>query len=229
MSDFMSNDATSAIDFKGFPKMARLSRECIITEKIDGTNAQVFIELASEAQMAGYLEGRFLACAGDLVLSAGSRTRYITPKQDNHGFAKWCVDNAEELAFLGPGRHFGEWWGAGINRGYGLKEKRFSLFNTIRWVLHGVQPAKISSLDPRASAVKYQEVLPPCVGLVPVLYRGPFDAAGVAQRAVRHLAIYGSRAASGFRDPEGIVVWHVAGNVGFKKTIKDDESPKSLT
>jgi hypothetical protein len=26
--------------------------------------------------------------------------------------------------------------------------------------------------------------------------------------------------------PEGIVVFHVAGNVGFKKTIEKDEEPK---
>lgn len=31
------------LDFEGFPKMARLSREVVITEKIDGTNAQVLI------------------------------------------------------------------------------------------------------------------------------------------------------------------------------------------
>lgn len=30
-------------EFNGFPKIARLSRECVITEKIDGTNAQIFI------------------------------------------------------------------------------------------------------------------------------------------------------------------------------------------
>lgn len=30
-------------EFKPFPKMPRLSRECIITEKIDGTNASILI------------------------------------------------------------------------------------------------------------------------------------------------------------------------------------------
>ena len=29
--------------FQDFPKMARLSRDIIVTEKIDGTNAQVYI------------------------------------------------------------------------------------------------------------------------------------------------------------------------------------------
>ena len=32
----------------------------------------------------------------------------------------------------------------------------------------------------------------------------------------------------GFMRPEGIVVFHVAGNVGFKKTIEKDDMPKSL-
>jgi hypothetical protein len=32
-----------SVSFAEFPKMARLSRECIITEKIDGTNAQILI------------------------------------------------------------------------------------------------------------------------------------------------------------------------------------------
>jgi hypothetical protein len=30
-------------EFAGFPKISRLSRDCIITEKIDGTNAQILI------------------------------------------------------------------------------------------------------------------------------------------------------------------------------------------
>lgn len=31
------------MEFNGFPKIYRLSRECIITEKIDGTNASILI------------------------------------------------------------------------------------------------------------------------------------------------------------------------------------------
>jgi ATP-dependent RNA circularization protein (DNA/RNA ligase family) len=54
--------------FEDFPKIARLSRECCITEKIDGTNAQVVI-------------------TEDGQVLAGSRTRFITPEDDNYGFA----------------------------------------------------------------------------------------------------------------------------------------------
>lgn len=34
---------TENLEFQEFPKMARLSRDIIITEKIDGTNAQLLI------------------------------------------------------------------------------------------------------------------------------------------------------------------------------------------
>jgi hypothetical protein len=199
MSDF-------ELKFQGFPKIARFSREIIITEKIDGTNAQILIGP----------DGEFIA---------GSRTQWIYPWADNHGFAAWAEDHREELLQLGPGRHFGEWWGSGINRGYGLKkgEKRFSLFNVQRWALHGTEPKQIKMADPRI--VKMQDVLPPCCGLVPILYQGPFEC-GPIKVALKVLETEGSMAAPGFMDPEGIIVYHVAGNVGFKKTLKKDDEPK---
>lgn len=186
--------------------MARLSRECIITEKIDGTNAQIYI-------------------TEDGDLFTGSRTRWITPESDNFGFARWAQEHREELMLLGPGRHFGEWWGKGIQRGYGVPDKRLSLFNVTRWCLHGTEPQLIPSADHRI--VKYQEVLPPCVGLVPVMRRGVFTTSMV-DSAMYELGQRGSLAAPGFTDPEGIVVFHTAANVGFKKTIHKDEVPKSL-
>lgn len=102
--------------FKEFPKIARLSREIIITEKIDGTNASVFIGE----------NGEFMC---------GSRNGWITPEKDNYGFAAWAYTRRDELMGLGVGHHFGEWWGSGCQRGYDLPkgEKRFSLFNTSRW------------------------------------------------------------------------------------------------
>lgn len=191
-------------EFAEFPKMARLSRLCIITEKIDGTNAQV--------------------CIGeDGSIRAGSRTRWITPEDDNYGFAKWVEKNADELRTLGPGRHFGEWWGSGIQRNYGQTEKIFSLFNTSRWALHGTEPKQIHTADPRI--VKTQDVLPSCCGLVPVLFEGMFSTYEV-ESALTGLRDFGSCAAPGFMRPEGVVVFHVAGNVGFKKTLEKDSEYK---
>ena len=192
------------MEFKDFPKMARLTRDCVVSEKIDGTNAQVFI-------------------GEDGTLMAGSRTRWITPEDDNHGFARWVQANRDELLTLGPGRHFGEWWGAGIQRKYGLAEKRFSLFNVERWALHGTRPVTRPTADPLVFSTQY--LLPPCCGLVPVLYRGVFDTNQI-DRCIEALRNGGSVAAPGFMNPEGIVVFHIAGNVGFKKTLDKDDLPK---
>lgn len=101
--------------FEAFPSISRLSRSFTVTEKIDGTNAQVHV-------------------SEDGTVCAGSRSRWITPEADNFGFAAWVKAHEDELRNgLGVGSHFGEWWGAGIQRRYGLAEKRFSLFNVARW------------------------------------------------------------------------------------------------
>jgi hypothetical protein len=174
-----------ATPFVEFPKIARLSRDIVVTEKLDGTNAQVCV----------LEDGRVLA---------GSRTRWITPEDDNFGFAKWVKEHEQELAQMGPGSHFGEWWGAGIQRRYGLTEKRFSLFNVKRWG------------DQR----------PACCHVVPVLYSGPFDTAAV-DSCLLDLQRGGSVAAPGFMKPEGVIVFHTAGGYLFKKTIEKDGEPKS--
>ena len=191
--------------FTAFPKMARLQREVLISEKIDGTNAQVYI-------------------TDDGKMRFGSRTRWITPEDDNFGFARWATDNKEELLKLGPGRHFGEWWGRGIQRNYGLSERRFSLFNVARWCPHGEVPKAIPTADPRN--VKMQDMLPACCHLVPILWQGLFPFCW-PNHILARLSNGGSHAAPGFARPEGIVLFHVAGNVGFKMTLDNDGVPKS--
>ena len=173
-----------APQFVEWPKIPRLSRECVITEKIDGTNASVFI--------------------GDdfKTMLTGSRSGWIDSSRDNYGFARWAEEHRDELLKLGPGHHFGEWWGAGIQRRYGLTEKRFSLFNTKRWTA------------PDA-------VLPSCCHLVPVIRAGVFSAQ-LVDEAIADLQQNGSRAAPGFMKPEGVVVFHVAAQAMFKRTIEKD-------
>ena len=109
-------------------------------------------------------------------------------------------------ATLGPGRHFGEWWGQGIQRKYGLTEKRFSLFNVNRY-------ADVDLTDL------------PNVGLVPTLYAGPFTTDKVAT-VVETLRGRGSVAAPGFPRPEGVIVFHVAAQTVFKVTCEGDDAPK---
>lgn len=200
-------------EFKPMPKTPRLSREIVITEKIDGTNASVMIVPISDygGDAPRGLPKLWLEVAG-YVLFAGSRTRWITPEDDNFGFARWAFDHAEELVKLGPGHHFGEWWGRGIQRGYGLADRRFSLFNVSRWLLSETHDERVVAC-------------PPCCDVVPVLYRGIFDSQG-AEWALNRLRDQGSFAAPGFMDPEGIMVYHTAAGQLFKKTLKGDEEGK---
>lgn len=172
--------------FVGFPKIARLSRDIIVTEKIDGTNGQIVIS------------------DDGLEIQAASRTRYITPQDDNYGFAQWVFENKEELLKLGPGRHFGEWWGKGIQRNYGIDKKVFSLFNVGIW---------------------NKDNIPSCCSVVPVLYNGYFNTKYI-EGCILHLQQEGSRAAPGFMKPEGVIIYHTAANIYFKKTLEKDEKPK---
>ena len=174
------------MDFEKFPKMARISRKIIITEKLDGTNAQIAIGENGEFQV-------------------GSRNRWITPEDDNYGFAAWAYDNRSELMELGPGRHFGEWWGQGIQRRYDMDRKVFSLFNVARW----------------------EKERPACCDIVPVLYDGMFSIETI-ESCLSLLGLEGSRAAPGFMNPEGIIIFHIAANIAFKKTLLKDEIPKSV-
>lgn len=193
------------LSFEKFPKIPRLNRDIIITEKIDGTNAQLFITE----------NGRVFP---------GSRKRWLTVENDNFGFAAWVQEHADELRQLGPSRHFGEWWGQGINRGYGLDHKRFSLFNVSRWIdlSRGNDPVYyILSEEARAKRI----IVPDCCYTVPVLYVGSFRIDGI-NNIMDRLRHYGSAAAPGFANPEGIVIYHTAGNCLFKITLENDDKPK---
>lgn len=209
--------------FIPWPKIARLSREVIITEKIDGTNASIYIAEGYPDTPQAITSWRDHETQSDMIMLAGSRTRWITPESDNSGFARWVKEHAEELKQLGTGHHFGEWWGQGIQRGYGLTEKRFSLFNVSRWCLHGKTPKIIQTADPRV--IKTQDILPSCCHLVPLMYQDKFDTYA-AEGALKLLSDHGSWASPGFMRPEGVVVFHIAGNVGFKKTLEKDHEPK---
>lgn len=174
-------------EFVGFPKIARISRDIVITEKIDGTNAQVCVTED-----------------GDVL--AGSRTRWVRVGDDNFGFAGWVKQHEDELRDgLGVGRHYGEWWGQGIQRGYGLKIKKFSLFNVGRWA----------------------ESRPDCCDVVPTLYVGGFDMQ-VIDQCIEKLRSDGSMAVAGFLMPEGVVIYHTASGALFKKTLYQDGLPKGV-
>ena len=208
--------------FVKFDKIPRLSRNMVITEKIDGTNAQIYICTLADIYTAfagdyqnqedygkDFVDQYCLYQINEFFIFAGSRNRWLsvgTGKNcDNHGFAGWVKENAEELFKLGEGRHFGEWYGKGIQRNYGLDEKRFALFNVKRW----------SNI----------EEIPNCCEVVPVLYEGMFDIKTIEMQ-LELLKNCGSKIAPGFKNPEGIVIFHKASGKLFKKTIIGDEKPK---
>lgn len=197
--------------FISFPKLTRFSHDWVITEKLDGSNAQVLIVNNDEAGLANVNPLSFLFSDEEtgLTVMAGSRNKLLdTSKQGDHmGFAKFVQANAKDFVEkLGEGRHYGEWLGLGIQRNYGLPEKRFVLFNTARW--EGKE-------------------LPDRVDVVPVLAQGYFDDPGLAaKQALDLLKEEGSRYAPGFSNPEGVVMLHRPSQTLFKKTFDYDEKGK---
>lgn len=156
----------SEVEFQPWPKIPRHSgTNVIISEKMDGTNACIIIQ-----------NGKVVGCQ--------SRSRLITPEDDNYGFAAWVEQNADELAGLGDGRHFGEWVGSGIQKNpHNFDTKRFYLFNSGRW----------------------QDERPPCCEVVRVLYAGEIGPGTVAS-VMADLANYAADA--GYK-PEGVIVYYV--------------------
>jgi len=162
--------------FQAWPKIPRFENESFyFTEKLDGTNACV----------AFHADGSY---------HVQSRSRIIAPGDDNFGFAGWVAANIDDLRKLGEGYHYGEWWGLGIQRGYGLGEKRFSLFNTQRW----------NDDNPNR---------PACCSVVPTI-----RAATLAD-ARQQLIDNGSVAAPGWIKPEGIVMFSKQAQTLYKSII----------
>lgn len=208
-------------EFREYGKTHRLFREVVLTEKIDGSQGIV-------------------AVIPDGTVRAGSRNRWITPEADNFGFAAWVKAHEEELRGLGVGRHFGEWWGSGIQRGYGCAtgEHHWSLFNVARWDedrFKDNEDARIAREQEKILTAKRRNVASPesplerapfvappdCCEVVPVLYVGPLDTR-VVTNIVRDLNIDGSHAKEGFRFPEGIIVYHTHAGIPFKVTCHGD-------
>lgn len=184
----------SEVEFQAWSSTPRLYRDCTITEKIDGTNACIVVSENAEVY-------------------AQSRKRLVTPEDDNFGFAKWVYNYENTLWYLlGPGYHYGEWYGQGIQRNYGLTEKRFALFNSNRW-------------QPLADDGSLSQV--PGLEVVPIIRVGAFGDQ-IVDGALDLLRWRGSVAVPGFLNPEGIVVWHHASRQKFKVTLENDEAPKSL-
>lgn len=212
------------VTFTPWAKTGRFFRDIVVTEKIDGTNAAIGIIPIDEIdrvhpegkpEEAQILDQHIIADVtvnGERFgLYAQSRNKLLSLQFDNASFARYVHNNADGLAdYLGVGLHFGEWWGSGIQRAYGLKggEKHFSLFNTRR---HKEPYTAITSND--------------LVRGVPVLYEGPMDQEMI-EAALQHLRTTGSEAAPGFMNPEGVCIFHTGSGIVSKVTLDNNDLGK---
>lgn len=202
------------MEFQKWPSIPRMSKERVtVTEKIDGSNAAIRIRpLLIDDDRTDQVDTVSIDGVHWTVW-AQSRSRFLQPTKqgDNFGFARWVYDNAVELVnILGHGDHYGEWWGSGIQRGYGLKEKRFSLFNAPRWneVLH---PTEAQSAVPN-------------LYIVPTLFAGSFydmDLTALRDDLTKH----GSKAMLGWK-AEGMVVYLRELNASYKVLLEGDDIHK---
>ena len=229
--------------FEPFPKVPRLFRDCTITEKIDGTNAQVIVEPVLPNESLGEFEKRVghtpLLYTTDntstiVGVFAGSRSRIITPGKgtDNSGFAQWVLQNGVGLACtLGQGRHFGEWWGQGVQGNpYKIEGKRFSLFNAGRWT--SVYNNQLKAMQNGQDVTPEKGIGTECIEssichVVPLLFQGVFSSPR-ADYYIDFLRRFGSRTVEHIAKAEGIIIYHEAAKQVFKVTCDNDGVPKAL-
>jgi len=207
------------MEFRSWGKTPRLFRDIVITEKIDGSNSAIIFEDVTLLDVDLVPSDELIVRGAYLYrVGAQSKNRLITPGKttDNYGFASFVYANKEELFdLLGPGYHFGEWWGEGIQKRYGdhVKSLRyFSLFNTAK---HKETEAFFKDEAGRVVTVES----------VPVLYEGEFSEQAI-QDVLRDLNEYGSVAAPFHPNPEGIVVYHTQSKQVYKVTRDNNDKGK---
>lgn len=170
-------------EHKKFDKIYRYQEQkVVVCEKIDGTNGLIFIDEETDTMLIG------------------SRNRWIDHHNDNYGFHKWCMENEEELRKLGPGHHYGEWWGQGIQRRYDMDQKVFSLFNAPRWEGN---PDK-----------------PECCDVVPIVFTGTQSEYDIEFETNLKFnpSVAAERYGVYFENIEGYVIW-LAGTQKYMKHI----------
>jgi hypothetical protein len=214
----------TVIAYPKFRPIPRLHRRIVITEKIHGSNGLIEVTKVDDFNDPEGVGVVVIHNGEHYVLRAGSRNRWLTPDDDNFGFARFVWDNAQSLVNLGEGKHYGEWFGKGINAGYGLDEKRFALFNVAKWY----DPRDPEITEKFLQTFPKAQPAPEAVTVVPVI--SVIDGKHLnyaVEEALNTLESEGSFIAPGFMDPEGVVVFHDAAGTYFKATLKHDEQPKS--
>ena len=174
------------VEFTPWPKINRLKSMAVtVTYKVDGTNAAVHIR-----------DGKLVACQ--------SRNKFITPEQDNMGFANWAYSNADVLSHLGDGIHFGEWACPNIQKNpHKLEKKKFFLFNAHRYE------------DLMEDEDRRKILIAADIEVVPVLYNGEYDEAVIRDIMTHHAEID-----EGF---EGVIIYFHDFRTYMKRTVRCPE------
>ena len=191
----------STTNYSSFPSIERLENiYCIISEKIDGTNGLIEIN--------------------ETNVRFGSRNRYISFSDDNAGFANFFKDYEARFKDAAkdittdesyPLRIYGEWFGCGIQRNYGLKDKLFMPFSSF----YGEK------------LIEYQV---PNVITPNIMYTGKFSME-IVDTCMQQLKLNGSGVVKDYKQPEGIVIFFPKYNFRLKETFDGakwkDALPKS--
>ena len=191
----------STANYSSFPSIERLENiYCVISEKIDGTNGLIEIN--------------------ETNVRFGSRNRYISFSDDNAGFANFFKDYEARFKDAAkdittdksyPLRIYGEWFGRGIQRGYGLKDKFFMPFSSFY----------------SEKLIEYQV---PNVITPNIMYTGKFSME-VVDTCMQQLKLNGSGVVKDYKQPEGIVIFFPKYNFRLKETFDGakwkDALPKS--
>lgn len=222
--------------FRKWSSTPRWHKGLRVYEKIDGTNGCVIVQRVGLTDL-GMVPKDAVAVLDDSQefgywVRAQSRSRIITPGNDNFGFAKWVHDNSWALAHvLDQGYHYGEWFGEGIQKNpLGIEGRRFYLFHAWYWA----RPE---------NALKLSQSGVTGLGHVPVLHDP--DTHGEATwetipAIMDDLAWYGTKVegavgvVSGYAHepdtmarPEGIIVWHKDTQQKYKILLDNDSVHKN--
>ncbi len=208
----------AAPDFIPYGKTARLHRNAVISEKLNGTNASVFFVPLEEGETTRDHPNARAFLHDKIAVYAQSRNRMLVPGEDNAGFGAWVEKHALEIfAVLGVGRFWGEWYGPGVQKNpHDVEHKRFALFE--------VQRAPIRALSETPLLFEDGTQLEG----VPILYQGKFSGSAVDDALIR-LGQHGTQVngASENGRPEGIIVYLSEIQTRLKVLLEADHLSKT--
>ena len=124
------------VKWMSIPNFHSLRRSLdLYAEKTPGFELPV-INYRAKVKLHGTNAGVHIKPSGQVI--AQSRDRFITPGDDNYGFAKWVDENEGYFASLAINRNpvtiYGEWCGPGVMKGTAINQiehKSFAVFSAL--------------------------------------------------------------------------------------------------